>query len=408
MSRSPDTLADRLATPFATLVRYPGRSALTMLGLAIGVAAFIAMVSFGEGARRSVLGQFQALGTNVLIVTTSSAQRASHDLAVQPLLDSDVAALRRESTTLREVMPVGAKPGDVSRQGLHHWTRIYGTTGAFADMHDWPLAAGGMFTAGDVSGRKKSCVLGQTPVRELFAGQDPLGESVIVTGVLPCQVVGILAAKGYSTSGDDLDNMLLVPTTTFVTYLDSTPGYATLELKPLDPSLLDVAKAEAVDILRRAHRIARSEDDDFRVTSPLQVVRAVAKTSAVLSNLLKAIAAVSLLVGGIGIMNIQLVSVAERTQEIGIRAAIGAAPRQILQQFLLEALALTVVGAIVGVAFGLLIATITAFLMHWPRVISPLGTLGSALFAIVVGLLFGYLPARRAAQLDPIEALRHE
>jgi putative ABC transport system permease protein len=407
MTRSPDLAPDWLRTSLQTLVRYPGRSALTMLGLAIGVAAFIDMVSFGEGARQSVLSQFQALGTHVLIVTPSSDRRLARELMVRPLTDSDVGALKREATTLSEVMPVTSKAGDAARAGLHHWTRIYGTTGAFTDIHDWPMAAGGMFTSDDVARRAKVCVLGDTPVRELFAGQEPLGQVVTLAGALPCRVVGLLAGKGYSTAGDDLDDLVLVPTTSFMAYIDPTPAYASLRLKPLAPSMTEAARAEVLEILRRTHGVAPSEED-FRVTSPLEVVRAVARTSSVLSDLLKTIAAVSLLVGGIGIMNIQLVSIAERTQEIGIRSAIGASPRQILTQFLTEALALTVVGAAIGVGLGLLVAAAMAEVMRWPRIISLGGTLGSAAFAIAVGLLFGYLPARRAARLDPIQALRHE
>jgi putative ABC transport system permease protein len=399
---------DRLRTSLETLVRYPGRSALTVLGLAIGVAAFIAMVSFGEGARRSVLSQFEAMGTQILIVSTSSAKRPTPDMVLSPLTDQDVAALRRETTTLAEIMPVATKSADVSREGLHLWTGLFGTSGAFTRIHEWPLTAGGMFTEDDVTQRAKVCVLGETPLRELFGGRDPLGQSVTVAGALPCRVVGVLAGKGYSTAGSDLDNVVLVPITTYAVYVEAAPPYGSLELRPLSPALMDVAKAEVVAVLRRTHRIERPESDDFKVTSPLEVVRAVARTSRVLSDLLKGIAAISLLVGGIGIMNIQLVSVAERTQEIGIRAAIGASPRQILNQFLSEALALTVVGALVGVGLGLVVATVTAGLMQWPRAISPLATLTSALFALAVGLLFGYLPARRAARLDPIEALRHE
>jgi putative ABC transport system permease protein len=390
------------------LVRYPGRSALTVLGLAIGVAAFIAMVSFGEGARRSVMAQFQMLGTDLLVVTTSVGQRQAQGQTVQALNDLDVAALRREATTISDVVPLLRVDGDASRAGVHHWARLHGTVSAFADLHEWPRAAGGMFDPVDVGQGAKVCVLGATPVRILFGDDDPLGELVTIGGLFPCRVVGVLATKGYSTDGDDIDNVVLMPVTTFRAYLGQGPGYSRIELRPTLPSSMEGAKAEAIEILTRAHRIEAGNETDFRVTSPLEIIRAVERTSAILTGLLRGIAAVSLLVGGIGIMNIQLVSVAERTREIGIRAAIGASPAQILKQFLWEGLALTLVGAGAGVALGLVIASATAEIMRWPRVISASGVASAAGFAVAVGMVFGFLPARRAARLDPIEALRHE
>ncbi len=390
------------------LVRYPGRSALTVLGLAIGVAAFIAMVSFGEGARRSVVSQFETLGTNLLVVSPSVGERQTLNKTVLPLSDADVEALRRESTTLAEIIPVARIDQDATRDGLHHLARLQGTLPAFAKLHDWPLATGGMFDATDVAQRGKVCVLGGTPVRILFGDGDPLGETVTVGGVLPCRVVGVLATKGFSAGGDDLDDTIILPVTTFNAYWAAATGYSRLELQPVRPSLIDAAKGEVTDILARLHRIDENEVADFRVTSPREVVRAVERTSSILSGLLRGIAAVSLLVGGIGIMNIQLVSVAERTREIGIRAAIGASPKQILTQFLWEGLALTVVGALAGVGLGLVIASVTAKMMQWPRVISGPGIAGAVGFALGVGLVFGFLPARSAARLDPIEALRHE
>ncbi len=389
------------------LVRYPGRSALTMLGLAIGVAAFIAMVSFGEGARRSVVAQFDMLGTNLIVVSPFSGQREALNKSVQPLTNSDVQSLRREATTLRDVIPVARLDQDVSRDGLHHWLRITGTLPGFADLHSWALVGGGMFDLTDVAQRAKVCVMGATPARILFGDADPLGQTVTVGGALPCRVVGLLSTKGYSAGGDDLDDLIIVPVTTFDAYWGSAAGYSRLELEPLRPSLMPAAEQEASEILARLHRIDDG-DDDFKVTSPIEVIRAVERTSSILSDLLRGIAAVSLLVGGIGIMNIQLVSVAERTREIGVRAAIGASPTQILSQFLWEALALTVVGAATGVGLGLTIASITAEVMQWPRVISGPGIAGGVAFALGVGIVFGFLPARRAAAMDPIEALRHE
>jgi putative ABC transport system permease protein len=390
------------------LVRYPGRSALTVLGLAIGVAAFIAMVSFGEGARRSVMAQFQSLGTNLLVVGPWMAERQARDQPAQPLGELDVAALRREATTLGEIAPVIRMNQDLERAGVHHFLRVQATTPGFVHLHDWPLAAGGMFDNDEVARRAKVCVLGATPARALFGFGDPLGGGVTIGGVVLCRVVGVLATKGYSTDGDDLDDLLLMPVTTFEAYWGTPEGYSRIELQPLRPGLMETAKSEVTEILARLHRIDEGEENDFRVTTPLEVLRAVERTSAVLTGLLRGIAAVSLLVGGIGIMNIQLVSVAERTREIGVRSAIGASPTQILTQFLWEGLALTLVGAGAGVLMGLAIAAITAEVMQWPRVISASGIAGAVAFALAVGMVFGFLPARRAAALDPIEALRHE
>jgi putative ABC transport system permease protein len=265
-----------------------------------------------------------------------------------------------------------------------------------------------MFDSQDIQGGARTCVLGATPLRALFGDTDPLGQTVTLAGTLPCRVIGVLASKGFSTGGNDIDNVVLIPNTTFAAYLDAGGTYWAIETQPSAPWLLDTARAEIIDILRRTHAVVPGQEDDFRVTSPMDVVRAAESTSHVLEGLLRAIAAVSLLVGGIGIMNIQLVSVAERTNEIGIRAAIGASPRQIMTQFLFEAFALTAVGALSGVALGLLVAVVTARVMQWPQVISPLGALGSAGFGTLIGLTFGFLPARRAAELDPIEALRRE
>jgi len=388
--------------------RSPGRSALTVLGLAIGVGAFIAMVSFGEGARRSVVSQFEALGVHLLKVGTVSGIGQARGSPAQPLTDADIVAIRRQATTVADVIPVARRNLDVGWGSAISWTSVYGTLPAFVTMHQWTFESGGMFSETDDKQRGRVCVLGASPAQKLFGERDALGETITIGGKLPCRVIGVLAQKGHSTSGSDLDDLILLPVTTFTSQLGAGSGYTNIEIAPSSPELLDITKVEITDILRRSHGIESSDFDDFSVSSPAEVVRAADRTSRILGGLLQIIAAVSLLVGGIGIMNIQLVSVAERTREIGIRSAIGASGRQILVLFLSEAMVLSFVGALFGIAIGLAVATGVASWMGWPRIISASGVATSAGFGIAVGLIFGYLPAKRAATLDPIQALRHE
>jgi putative ABC transport system permease protein len=400
--------SDTLASSLRSVLRHPGRTIMTVLGLTIGVGAFIAMVSFGEGARRAVIGQFEALGVNLLKVSTIAGVRQPRGRGSQPLTERDLMAIRREATSVMSVIPVLKQSAPVGHQGRKQLSSVYGTTPRFTAAHYWRFSAGGMFSEVDVDQRNKVCVLGATPATKLFGARDPLGATMQVSTRLSCRVIGVLAPKGAGTNGADLDDMVLVPFTTFQTFIARRTHFYSIEIEPLEPGLLEVARTEVTNTLRRTHGLQKGDFDDFNVSSPAEVVRAVQRTSGILGGLLQGIAAVSLLVGGIGIMNIQLVSVAERTKEIGIRSAIGGSPRQILVQFLSEALVLSLIGAAAGVALGLSVAAVVANFMGWTRVISPQGVILSAAFGIGVGVVFGFLPARRAAELDPVEALRHE
>jgi putative ABC transport system permease protein len=392
---------------FQVLTRSPGRSALTVLGLAIGVAAFIAMVSFGEGARRSVLQQFESLGVNVLRVRPRAGTGDALSRPVYPLSDADVAALRRDATTIAMIVPQVRRMSDLLRGPTRVRTPVVGTTPDYLKMHGWQFQYGGAFDAIDEKTAAKVCVLGATPARNLFGDEDPTGGTVTIAGKFACRVIGVLAPKGRAISGNDFDDFALIPVRTFRTLL-GMEGYASFDLRPGNPAWQSVALAEADQILRRMHHYGPDEAADFYVVSPDDVTHAADQTAQLLAGLLASIAAVSLLVGGIGIMNIQLIAVTERTHEIGIRAAIGAAPQQILLQFLVESCVLAAAGALIGVAIGVGASETVAHLMHWGSATSWATVLGSALFGIGVGVVFGYIPALRAARLDPVVALRRE
>jgi len=402
----PRARSELFGMAFETLRRNPGRSVLTLLGLAIGVGAFIAMVSFGEGARRAVMDQFQALGTHLIRVRGTT--RGGQDR--RPLSDADVAAIERDSLSISEVIPVARMTFEATHGGRQWWTQVNGTEPAFTTLHNWDVSLGGLFNERDLSQRAKVCVLGQTIVRELFGDPelDVLGETVTLGGLLTCRVIGVLAPKGTSTSGNDVDDIILIPVTTFATYFGLPTGYAALEIGPAAPEWVETAKVDAAAALRRSHGLGLEEADDFQIDSPTEVIKAVDRTATILARLLQGIAAVSLFVGGVGIMNIQLVSVTERTAEIGIRAAIGASPRQILAQFLVEGVLLSLLGAMFGIMIGVGVSVTVAGYMGWQRITSISDVVFAAAFGIGVGLLFGFLPARRAALLDPIEALRRQ
>lgn len=375
-----------------------------MLGLAIGVGAFLTMVSFGTGARGSIMEQFEIQGTRVVYIWTNMTRRHFGGGA-KPLSDADVTALMRDSTTIERIAPRVTEKYYVRSDLATHRTEVTGSTPDFVRIREWPIAIGGMFDDTDVQERAKVAVIGTTVARELFGGRDPVGRVITIGTSLPCRIIGVLASKGEKVTGGDMDDLVLIPAATYRAFLGTPVGYHELLLQVRDIGLLETAMLEAVPIMRRSHGLSQSQEDDFRMASPAQFARIARGVSRILTSLLVGIASVSLLVGGIGIMNIQLVSVAERTKEIGIRSAIGASPRQISVQFLAEAAVLSASGSLLGVGAGWLASTVMARAMAWEGSVSLLTVVGAAAFGTGVGMAFGYLPARRAAKLEPTVAL---
>ena len=386
------------------------RSALTMLGIVIGVGSVIAMVAIGQGAKAQVESQIASIGSNMLIIfpgsTTQGGVHAGAGSATT-LTEDDVEAIRKEVSSVRAVAPSLRTVAQVISANQNWSTAVTGSTPDFFTIRDWPLTSGGYFTDADVAGAAKVAVLGQTVVDNLFGAQDPVGQIVRIQNV-PFKVVGVLAPKGQSARGQDQDDTVIVPFSTLqkrimgVTYVGAIMASATsAEEGP-------VAQDRIQRLLRQRHHIPAGQDDDFTVRNIADIAAAAEASSRVMTLLLGSIASVSLVVGGIGIMNIMLVSVTERTREIGIRMAVGARGRDILLQFLVEAVVLSLVGGLLGVIFGLVGSQLISAMVNWPTIISLSSILLAFLFSIAIGVFFGLYPARRAAALNPIEALRYE
>jgi len=389
------------------------RSGLTMLGMIIGVASVIAMVSVGAGADRFVQQQIASFGTNILMVipgaVTSGGARSGWGGA-STLVVADSEAIQR----LPEIAAVTHSRRQVLQiiYGNLNWSAVVqGVTADFERVRDWPVASGSFFTERHEKSGTKVAVLGQTVVRNLFgAGQDPVGTVVRIKNV-PFKVIGVLSAKGQSSWGQDQDDVVMIPFSTAERRVMGTEILGSVEMiyaSTRRASDLPAAAEGITSVLRQQHHIARGQDDDFTVRTLEDIAGASAAASQVMGNLLLAIASISLLVGGIGIMNILLVSVTERTREIGLRMAVGAKARHILLQFLAEATVLSMTGGLIGVATGLIATYLIARLAEWPTVLEPASVAASFLFSGAVGVFFGYYPAYKASRLDPIDALRWE
>ncbi|EUB95645.1 MacB-like periplasmic core domain containing protein [Rhizobium sp. CF080] len=383
------------------------RSFLTVLGVVIGVAAVIAMVTVGNGTTAKVQAELSRLGTNTLFVRPGQWGPGRASSEAKRFSENDVLAIQEQVTGLRAVAPLNRGTATVIAGGANHSSSVIGTTNDYLIAQDWDLALGRQFLANEDRGSQAACIIGETVRKELFGAANPVGQSIRVSNVA-CPVVGVLAVKGQSGMGDDQDDTVLMPLKLHQRRIGGTTTISSIILSAQDGIATTKVQSDVESLLRERRRIAIGREDDFSVNDMSQIAAAMTGTTVLLTGLLGAVAAVSLLVGGIGIMNIMLVSVTERTREIGIRLAIGALERQVLTQFLVEAVMLSIFGGVSGIVAGLALAYGVVSFLGVPFVASPTIILLAFAFSAAIGMVFGYFPARRAAQLNPIEALRHE
>jgi putative ABC transport system permease protein len=384
------------------------RSFLTVLGIVIGVAAVITMVTLGNGATKAVSDQISSLGSNLLMIRPGQRLGPVSGAAGQePFKEADAQALASQVGGLRAVAPAQTV-GVTAVYGARNWsTRVTGSTNAYFETNNWTLADGRRFTEAEERGGAAVCLIGATVRRELFGSQDPIGEQVRIKQ-FSCQVIGVLASKGQAAMGQDQDDTMVLPLHTIQRRLTGSQNVGTLLVSLQDAADPERVKRNIGQLLRERRKLSESDEDNFNVMDTRQIADALSGTTRVMTTLLGAVAAVSLLVGGIGIMNIMLVSVTERTREIGVRLAIGAMEREVLLQFLIEAVVLACVGGLVGVVLATGASIVLAELMAVPYLFDAGINLLSFGFSAAIGVVFGFFPARRAARLDPIEALRHE
>jgi putative ABC transport system permease protein len=386
------------------------RSVLTALGIIIGVAAVIAMVGIGNGAKAQVEAQIASLGQNVILIfsgsTTSSGIRTGWGQA-GTLKIEDAEAIRREVPGVIAVSEEVVSTTQVAAGNQNWFTRIYGESADYFDIRQWPLADGAPFTDQDVRSANKICVIGKTTASQIYGNEDPVGQILRVKNV-PFTISGVLMPKGLSTQGVDQDDIVIMPYTSAMKRVMGGTTLRNINVQVGQSGEVAAAQQQIIALLRQRHNIRPGRDDDFTVRNQEEIADAATATTAVMTVLLGSIAGVSLVVGGIGIMNIMLVSVTERTREIGTRMAVGAHGSDILMQFLIEAVTLSFAGGVIGIIFGVTSSKILSAYAHWPTLIS----IGSIILAFslstLVGVFFGFYPARKAAALDPIEALRYE
>ncbi|HMF51102.1 MAG TPA: ABC transporter permease [Candidatus Saccharimonadales bacterium] len=392
------------------LARNKLRAFLTMLGIIIGVGAVIAMVAIGEGAKSTIRSQIAALGTNVLIILPGSNVQGGVRAGfgnVNTLLDSDAKAIALELRSVAFSSPVLRRQDQVVSGNLNWGTLAQGVAPEFQQIRDWQIAEGRFLHEGDMDSAAKVAVIGQTVARQLFGNDDSL-DAVIRIRNIPFRVVGVLAPKGQTGQGTDQDDTIMIPYTTMQKRLMRITWVQSIVVRAVSAERVDEAQEQITLLLRQRHRIGPDREDDFNVRNLSDIAEAATTTARVMAVLLGSVASISLLVGGIGIMNIMLVSVTERTREIGIRMAVGARSRDIMLQFLVEAVVMAATGGLIGILLGVGSSEVIKQWAQWPTLIDPAIIVIAFLFSGAVGVFFGFYPARKAASLDPIDALRYE
>ncbi|MGZ8844128.1 MAG: ABC transporter permease [Pyrinomonadaceae bacterium] len=397
---------------FRALQRNKMRAGLTMLGIIIGVSAVVAMVSIGQGAQAAVAAQIDSIGTNLLFVSAGAqnvggVRSGTGDSGTNTLTVEDLEAIRREVPSVSMVTPTVNSRGQLVAGNMNWNTSIQGVSEQYPEVRKWSVQSGEFFGESDVRTAARVLVIGQTIADNLFAGSDALGQTVRVQN-LPFRVIGVMARKGQDPQGRDQDDVAFTPYTTVQKKILGSPRLQIAYVSAVSPDATYTAEQQITELLRQRHKLGPNEANDFTVRNMSDIAAAASETNNTMTMLLACIAGVSLMVGGIGIMNIMLVSVTERTREIGIRMAIGARSSAVRSQFLIESIVLSLMGGTVGIFLGVGVSLAIPKMLGWPTLISTMAIVGSVIFSVAVGVFFGYYPARKAAALDPIDALRYE
>lgn len=396
---------------WGALMRNKFRAFLTMLGIIIGVASVIAMLAIGQGSKKSIQDQMSGMGTNLIFAVPGSEQRGGVRMGnsdAQNMKLSDVEAIAKECSAISSVSPEVRASGQVVYSNQNWPTSVYGVNENFFPVRKFSVADGRCFNEKEIASFAKVCLIGQTVKENLFTnGEDPIGQTIRFNNI-PFKIIGVVAEKGENGMGDDQDDMLVVPYTTVQKRILAIPYIQSIFASAISEDKNDEAIEQLTQTLRRTHKLKDGEENDFRVMSQSELVQTFSSVSNIMTALLGAISGISLLVGGIGIMNIMYVSVTERTREIGLRMSIGGKGKDILMQFLIESTMLSVFGGIIGILLGYLASTVIGSLMGWPLIIMTQSVVLSFVVCTAIGVFFGWYPARKAASLNPIDALRYE